>query len=220
MMQTDSISQLKDKILEKRILVARFEISLYALLDDFTVYINDEHQPIAVPYSVTRNRKTYEHSEASSGQYKQFVSPTGMYNIIKRHLSYEKRQLEKLEADYGEPLQIKDKKLTRYIGILERLRLAKGTTILLELQPRWIRRSDDDNELYEEAVSLVARTQIADATLIRDNLSIGQSQANRFIQRMEAEGLISELSKSALRRSVFITVDDMDVREAKNHADK
>ncbi len=215
-----SITDIGNQILAKRILVAKFEIMLYALPDDFTVYVDDEQQPITGPYSVTRNRKAYEHSEASSGRYRQLVSSTGMYNIIKRHLSYEKRQLEKLEADYGEPLQIKDKKLTRYIGILERLRLAKGTATLLELQPRWIRRSDDDNELYEEAVSLVARTQIADATLIRDNLSIGQSQANRFIQRMEAEGLISELSKSALRRSVFITVDDMDVREAKNHADK
>ena len=219
-MQASDRPQPEKSILEKRTLVARLEISLYALLDDFTVYVNDEQQLITEPYIVTRNRKTHEHSEASNGRYKQFVSPTGMYNIIKRHLSYEKRQLEKLEADYGEPLQIKDEKLTRYIGILERLRIAKGTTILLELQPRWVRRSDDEDELYEEAVSLVARTQIADATLIRDNLSIGQTQANRFTQRMEAEGLIGELSKSALRRSVFITVDDMDVREAKNHADK
>lgn len=219
-MQASDRPQLEKSILEKRILVARLEISLYALLDDFTVYVNDEKQPIAEPYSVTRNRKTYEHSETSSGRYKQFVSPTGMYNVIKRHLSYEKRQLERLEADYGEALQIKDKKLIRHIGILERLRTAKGTTMLLELQPRWIRRSDDEDELYEEAVSLVARTQIADTTLIRDNLSIGQTQANAFMQRLEDEGLVSELSKSALRRSVFITVDDMDAREAKNHANK
>lgn len=219
-MQADNRPQLEKSILEKRILVARFEISLYALLDDFTVYVDDEQQPIAEPYSVTRDRKTYEHSEASSGRYNQLVSPTGMYNIIKRHLNYERRQLEELEADYGESLQLKDKKLIRYIGILERLRIAKGSTILLELQPRWIRRSDDEDELYEEAVSLVARTQIADVTLIRDNLSIGHTQAGAFVQRMEIEEIVSELSKSALRRRVFITVDDMDARESKNHANK
>ena len=215
-----SITDIGNQILAKRILVAKFEIMLYALPDDFTMYVDDEQQPITGPYSVTRNRKAYEHSEASSGRYRQLVSSTGMYNIIKRHLSYEKRQLEELEADYGEPVQFKDKKLTRYTSILEQLRIAKGTTILLELQPRWMRRSNDEDDLYEEAVSLVARTQIADVTLIRDNLSIGHTQAGVFVQKMEAEGLVSELSKSALKRSVFITVDDMDAREAKNHANK
>ena len=215
-----STTDIGDQILAKRILVVRLEISLYALPDDFTVYVDDEQQPITGPYSVTRNRKAYEHSEASSGRHRQLVSSTGMYNIIKRHLDYERRQLEELEADYGEPVQLKDKKLIRYIGILERLCKSTGTNVLLELQPRWIRRSDDEDDLYEEAVSLVARTQIADVTLIRDNLSIGQTQANTFMQRLEDEGLVSELTNPALKRTVFITVDDMDTREAKKHADK
>ncbi len=219
-MQNRSKTQLKEQILEKNILLARLEIMLYALPDDITVYVNEDGQLVTEPYGVTRNRKTYEHSETSSGRYKQLVSPTGMYNIINRHLTYERQKLEELEADYGKPVRHKDKKLGRYIGMLEWLRAARGTTMLLELQPRWTPRSNDENELYEEAVSLVARTQLADTTLIRDNLSIGQTQANAFMKRLEDEGLVSELRNPAFKRTVFITTKDMDAREAKNHADK
>ena len=216
-MSSSNRAELKRYILEKRILLARLEISLYALPDDFTVYVDNEQQPLLEPHRVTRNRKAYE---ASSSRYGQLVSPTKMYNIIKRHMKYETMQLWRLEASHGKPVHIKDNKLTRYAVILGQLRVGRGKNMVLELQPRWVRRSDDEDELYEEAVSLVARTQIADATLIRDNLSIGQTQANAFMQRLEDEGLVSELSKSAHRRSVYITVDDMDTREAIKHADK
>ncbi len=219
-MEADSRSQIKSNVLEKRILVVRLEIALYALPDDVMVYVDDSGQRITEPYMVTRSRRAYEYSSASRERYRQLLSSTGVYNIIKRHLHYERQQLEALEADYGEPVQFKDKKLTRYTRIWEALRKSTGPNILLELQPRYARRSNNEDELYEEAVSLVARTQIADVTLIRDNLSIGQTQAGIFMQRMEAEGLVSELSKPALKRTVFITIDDMNAREAEKHADK
>ncbi len=216
-MSPSNRAELKRCILEKRILLARLEISLYALPDDFTVYVDNEQQPLLEPHRVTRNRKAYE---ASSSRYGQLVGPTGMYNIIKRHMKYETMQLWRLEASHGKPVHIKDKKLTRYAAILSQLRAGRSKNMVLELQPRWLRRSDDEEELYEESVSLVARTQIADTTLIRDNLSIGQTQANVFMKRLEDEGLVSELTNPASNRTVFITVDDMDAREAKNHADK
>lgn len=216
-MSPSNRAELKRCILEKRILLARLEISLYALPDDFTVYVDNEQQPLLEPHRVTRNRKAYE---ASSSRYGQLVGPTGMYNIIKRHMKYETMQLWRLEASHGKPVHIKDEKLTRYTVILSQLRVGRGKNMVLELQPRWVRRTNDEDELYEEAVSLVARTQIADVTLIRDNLSIGYTQADAFMKRMEADGLVSELSKSALTRSVFITAKDMDARETKSYADK
>ena len=210
-------SELKKYILEKRILLARLEISLYALPDDFTVYIDSEQRPLTKPHRVTRNRKSYE---ASSDQYKQLVDPTGMYSVIKKHIKYETMQLWKAEAKYGKPVYIKDRKLTRYTAILGQLRVGRSKNIILELQPRWVPRSYDEEDLYEEAVSLVARTQIADVTLIRDNLSIGQTLADKLMRRLEDEGLVSTLSDKGSRRAVFVTVDDMKNREERKRANK
>lgn len=210
-------SELKKHILEKRILLARLEISLYALPDNFTVYIDNEQHLLATPHKVTRNKKSYE---ASSDRYKQLVSSTGMYEIIKRHIKYETMQLWRTEARYGKPAHTKDKKLIQYTAMLRQLRVGDGKNIILELQPRWAPRSYDEEDLYEEAISLVARTQIADVTLIRDNLSIGQALADKIMRRLEDDGLVSTLSGKTLRRTVFITVDDMKSREERKRANK
>lgn len=219
-MQADDRSQLIDKVLVSRTLVAKFEIMLYALPDYFMVYVDDNERPLEKTYMVTRSRRAYEHSEDSRKRYRQLVSPNEMYNIIKRHLEYERRRLKNLENSSDEPVQIKDKKLKQLTAILTILRRKPGANILLELQPRWLSRSDDEDELYEEAVSLVARTQVADVTLIRDNLTIGQALASKLMQRLEDEGLVSTLSDRALRRTVFITVEDMQEREVAKHAAK
>lgn len=219
-MQADDRSQLIDKILTGRALVAKLEIRLYALPDYFMVYVDDNEQPLEKTYMVTRSRRIYEYFDDSRKRYRRLVSPTEMYNIIKRHLEYERRHLKNLEDSSDEPVQIKDKKLKQLTVILEELRRASGTTLLLELQPRWLSRSDDEGELYEEAVSLVARTQVADVTLIRDNLTIGHTLAAKLMKRLEDEGLVSALSERALRRTVFITVEDMQNREVAKHADK
>ncbi|GEM_PF-5090851 len=218
-MQSDDLSQLKSKVLAARILVVKFEIMLYALPDDFIVYVDDNERPAAESYAVTRSRKAYELT-GNSKRYARLVSPTEMYNIIKKHLNYETQQLEELEKSSNGLVQVKDKKLTRLTTLLEQLRKHTGANTLLELQPRYTRRSDDEEELYEEAVSLVARTQIADVTLIRDNLSIGHTQAEKLMQRLEGEELVSRLQNGALKRTVLVTVDDMDEREARRNADK
>lgn len=199
-----------EDIIKQRTLVTKLEISLYALPDDFIVHRDQSERPVAEIYRITRNKKAYQ---SASNSYKQLVSPTEMYTTIKRHLLHEQAQLKKLEAGYDKPIQVNDQKLMRYTRILEQLRKPTGPNILLELQPRWTRRSDNEEELYEEAVSLVARTQIADVTLIRDNLSIGQNQANSFMQRLEDEDLVSKPESTTLKRTVLITVDDMNIRK-------
>lgn len=219
-MQTGNHSQSIDKVLAGRTLVAKLEIMLYALPDYFAVYVDGDGQPLEKAYMVTRSRRAYENSEDSRKRYKRLVSPTEMYNIIKKHLEYERQQLDELEESSDKPVQIKDENLKKLTVILERLRSKSETTILLELQPRWLSRSNDEEELYEEAMSLVARTQVADTTLIRDNLTIGQTLADKLMQRLEDEDLVSTLGDNALRRTVFITVDDMQKREATKHADK
>lgn len=220
-MQADDRSQFIDKILAGRALVARFEIMLYALPDDFVVYVDDSGQFLDENYfTVTRSRRAYESSGSAKNRYRQLISPTEMYSVIKRHLEYERGRLKSLEDSSGKPVQIEDKKLKQLTGTLEELRRASGPTLLLELQPRWSRRSDDENELYEEAVSLVARTRVADVTLIRDNLTIGHALATKLMKRLEDEGLVSTLSEGALRRTVLITVEDMQNRKVAKHADK
>lgn len=218
-MQADSRSQFKKNVLESRILVARLEIMLYALPDDFIVYVDDSEQLVAKSYKVTRSRRAYEYSDDSMRRYRRLVSPTEMYNIIKRHLDYERRRLEERDDTSG-LVKIKDEKLTRLTVLLEQLRSPTGATILLELQPRYARRTDDKEELYEEAISLVARTQIADVTLIRDNLTIGHALAEMLMERLEGEGLVSRLDNNALKRMVLITVEDMQKREVKKYANK
>jgi DNA segregation ATPase FtsK/SpoIIIE-like protein len=220
-MQADDHPQFADKILAGRTLVAKFEIMLYALPDDFVVYVDSSGQSLGKNhFTVTRSRRAYESSDNARRRYVQLISPSEMYDIIKRHLEYEKGRLKSLEDSSDESVHVKDKKLRQLTVTLEELRKASGTTLLLELQPRWSRRSDDENELYEEAVSLVARTRVADVTLIRDNLTIGHALAAKLMKRLEDEGLVSVLSEGALRRTVLITVEDMQNREAVKHADK
>lgn len=219
-MQANDRSQFADKILADRTLVAKFEIMLYALPDDFVVYVDDSGQFLDKShFTVTRSRRAYEFSDSARNRYRQLISPTEMYSIIKRHLEYERNQLKSLEASSDGSVRIEDKTLKRFRAILKGLR-RPSATLLLELQPRWSRRSNDENELYEEAVSLVARTQVADVTLIRDNLTIGHALATKFMKRLEDEGLVSALSEGALRRTVLITVEDMQKREAAKYADK
>lgn len=92
--------------------------------------------------------------------------------------------------------------------------------MLFNLQPRWTPRTNDEDELYDEAVSLVARTQIADTTFIRDQLSIGNTQAEAIVRRLEDEGLVGKLDNDALKRAILVSVDESYERKVKSNADK
>lgn len=185
---------------------------LYALPDDFIVYVDPVGKQTVNSYKVTRSRKMFSTS-SDPERYRQLISPTEMYNIIKHHLEYERKALKSLGDNHNDTEQSsKDRlsELKRMTRILEDLKRPETRLQTLHrLQPRWTPRSDKEDDLYDEAVSFVARTQIADVTSIRDQLSIGSSHAESIVQRLEDEGLVSTLNNNALKRRVLITIDDL-----------
>ena len=205
-----------NKIIDRKILITKFETMLYALPDDFIVYVESGSEQLSSSYKVTRSRKMFSTS-SDPKRYRQLVSPTEMYNIIKHHLEYEINALKSLENsnnDTEQPSKDRLTELEEMTRILEDLKRPETRLQTLHrLQPRWTPRSDKEDDLYDEAVSFVARTQIADVTSIRDQLSIGSSHAESIVQRLEGEGLVSTLNSNALKRRVLITIDDLRKRK-------
>ncbi|MGE5298689.1 MAG: DNA translocase FtsK [Acidobacteriota bacterium] len=205
-----------NKIIDRKILITKFEIMLYALPDDFFVYVGTGGEQLSSSYKVTRSRKMFNIS-SDPKRYRQLVSPTEMYDIIKRHLEYEINALKSLENsnnDTGQHSKDRLNELEEMTRILEDLKRPETRLQTLHrLQPRWTPRSDKEDDLYDEAVSFVARTQITDVTSIRDQLSIGSSHAESIVQRLEGEGLVSTLNSNALKRRVLITTDDLRKRK-------
>jgi DNA segregation ATPase FtsK/SpoIIIE-like protein len=111
----------------------------------------------------------------------------------KRHLEYERERLKGFNIDIT---NLSDEHIEQAAKVLKAVQDPHSRRqTLFNLQPRWTARTNDENELYDEAVSLVARTGIADTTFIRDQLSIGNSMAETIIQRLEDEGLVSRLPR-------------------------
>lgn len=217
-MQTDS-TQIQKEVLEWKIAAVRFEGMLYALPEYFYVGVGPDGNELAEPYMVTRNRRAYE-NPSNADRYKQLVSSIALYNIIKNHLEHVNRKLEVLEHEHGTLEASSDKltQMTRTLDALKDPRLRRQT--LFMVNPRGVRVSSNDDDLYEEALSLVARTQIVDTTFVRDQLSIGNGEAEQLIKRLEEDGFVSELGDNVLKRTVFVTVEDMDTREAERNANK
>ncbi|MGY8990633.1 MAG: DNA translocase FtsK, partial [Rhodospirillales bacterium] len=59
------------------------------------------------------------------------------------------------------------------------------------------------DELYDEAVALVARENKASTSFIQRHLQIGYNRAARIIERMEKEGVVSESNRVG-RREVLV----------------
>ncbi len=210
-------TQIQKEILSWKTIAVRLESWLYALPDTFYIGVDSDGNELAKPYLVTRSRRSYENPNS---QYKHLVSSTALYNIIKNHLGHVNRKLELLERKHGS-LDVSSDKLTQMTKTLEAIKNPNSRRhTLFMVNPRWVRMSDNEDDLYEEALSLVARTQIVDTTFIRDQLSIGNSEAEQLIKRLEADGFVSKLGDKALRRKVFVTVEDMDKREAERNANK
>lgn len=212
MQDTESLRQAPDCKLHK----IRLEVMLYSLPDDFTVYIDHDGKQLKKPHRVTRNRKQYELS--SSPRYSELIRPAEMYSVIKRYLEYERERLNGFDIDTA---KLSDERIEQAIKILEVAQDSRSRRqTLFNLQPRWTSRTSDEDELYDEAVSLVARTQIADTTFICDQLSIGNTQAEAIVRRLEAEKLVGGLSNGALKRAVLVSVDESYERKVKSNADK
>ncbi|MCK5546633.1 MAG: cell division protein FtsK, partial [Rhodospirillaceae bacterium] len=60
-----------------------------------------------------------------------------------------------------------------------------------------------DDELYDQAVALIAREGKASTSFIQRHLQIGYNRAARIIERMEAEGVVSKANRVG-RREVLI----------------
>lgn len=189
-------------VLSRKALIAKFEIMMYALPDEFMVYVEESGKKIEDAYLVTRSRRAYE-SSSDHDRYKYLISPTEMRNIVKRHLHFEKQQLNYAHSSESD-VNVHYSKL---LATVEELRdpLSRRNA-MFRLQPRWTRRTDSLDELYEEALSLVVRTQIADVTLVRDNLSIGQSQAEMIMKHLEDNGIISK-GDGIHKRTILIDED-------------
>ena len=63
--------------------------------------------------------------------------------------------------------------------------------------------SDAKTELFDQAVAIVARDRKASTSYIQRKLSIGYNRAADLIDRMEAEGMISE-ARSGGKREIFL----------------
>ena len=205
-------TELLRQVLDCKLYTIRLEVMLYSLPDDFTVYIDHDSKQLKKPYRVTRNRKQYELS-SSPTRYSKLIRPAEMYNVIRRHLDYECECLKGFEIDTD---KLSNERIERAAKILEAVQDPRSRRqTLFNLQPRWTSRTKDEDELYDEAVSLVARTRIADTTFIRDQLSIGNAQAEAIVQRLEDEELVGRLSRSALKRAVLVSIDESYERKVK-----
>ena len=213
MQDTESLRQ----ALDCRLHTIRLEVMLYSLPDDFTVYIDRDGKQLKKPRRVTRNRRQYELS-SSPPRYSELIRPAEMYSVIKRHLEHEREHLKGFDIDTAKLSNEHIEQATKILKAVQDPRSRRQT--LFNLQPRWTSRTTDEDELYDKAVSLVARTQIADTTFVRDQLSIGNAQAEAIVQRLEDEKLVGGLSNGTLKRAVLVSVDEPYERKVKSNADK
>ena len=59
--------------------------------------------------------------------------------------------------------------------------------------------SDEDDELYDEAVNFVIESRRASISAVQRKLRIGYNRAARIIEAMEMAGLVSEMSSNGSR---------------------
>ncbi len=67
---------------------------------------------------------------------------------------------------------------------------------------------DPADELYDQAVALIARERKASTSFIQRHLQIGYNRAARIIERMEAEGVVSAANHVGKREVLARDIDD------------
>ncbi|MED1954921.1 terminase small subunit [Brevibacillus centrosporus] len=70
-------------------------------------------------------------------------------------------------------------------------------------EPAAIEVEPEDDELYDQAVSIIAEAQMASASLLQRRLRIGYTRAAKLIEMMERNGIVGPFEGSAPRR-VFL----------------
>ena len=65
------------------------------------------------------------------------------------------------------------------------------------------------DELYDQAVAVICQHRKASTSFIQRHLQIGYNRAARIIERMEAEGLVSEANRVGKREVLITGPEDM-----------
>ena len=95
-------------------------------------------------------------------------------------------RLEKILAELDDPLRRED--------------------ILHRMRPRYTQTQNTDDDLYEEAVSIIARTQIASTSYLQHHLSIGYTKATMIMKRLEDNGIVGS-GDGISKRTILINED-------------
>ncbi len=135
--------------------------------------------------------------------------------------NYEPEELEVIKDSYGlkhdyvnesmksswDYYQERTQELDRLEKILDRLEdpLTREDT-LHRMRPRYTQTQENDDDLYEEALSIIARTQIASTSFLQHHLSTGYTKASMLMNRLEDNGIISG-GDGINKRTVLINED-------------
>lgn len=78
--------------------------------------------------------------------------------------------------------------------------------VLHRMRPRYTQTQSTDDDLYEEAVSIIARTQIASTSYLQHHLSIGYTKATMIMKRLEDNGIVGS-GDGISKRTILINED-------------
>ncbi len=117
-----------------------------------------------------------------------FLAP-GMSNLLRVHGAY-----------------VSDTEVTRVVDHLKKQGKPIYDESILQFKEtkEAIETEDMDDELYDQAVSIVTETRQASISMVQRRLRIGYNRAARMIERMEAEGIVSA-SNGAKGREVLVS---------------
>ena len=77
---------------------------------------------------------------------------------------------------------------------------------LHRMRPRFTQTQENDDDLYKEALSMIAITQIASTSFLQHHLSTGYTKASMLMNRLEDDGIISG-GDGINKRIIFINED-------------